>query len=167
MKIFGKSLSEYVAFSRLFLGLILIVGVTRLAISLAGAPNSTGKWASVTGVVLIGILYYSVRVHTTGFGSYKQLLPVFVLLSLTAQIVSAAAIALAIFTGQDNIFSAPEFSGGVDGKTWGHAGAHLVLATTAVSLAGWLIGSLILFVTRKVAAGGKDKEAAAPATQGQ
>ena len=163
MRIFGKQLSEYVAFSKLFLGLILGVGILRLALSLSGVPNSTAKWASVTGMLLIGVLYYAVRVHTSGFGSYKQLLPVFVLLSLTAQLISAAAIALAIVTGHDNIFSAPEFSGGGDGKTWLHAGAHLGIATPAVSLVGWLVGCLVMFVTKKLVTGGRDTTAAASA----
>ncbi len=163
MKIFGKQLSEYVAFSKLFLGLIFGVGILRLALSLGGVPNSTAKWASVTGVLLIGVLYYAVRVHTSGFGSYKQLLPQFVLLSLAAQLVSVAAIALAIFTGQDNIFSVPEYSGGGDGKNWLHAGAHLGIATPAVSLVGWLVGCLVMFATKKLVTGGKDTKAVANA----
>jgi len=163
MKIFGKSLGEYVAFSKWVLVFILVVGIARLALSLAGVPNSTGKWLSVTVAFLIGVLYYSVRVHTSGFGSYKQLLPVFVLLSFTAQLISAAAIALAIFTGHDNIFSAPEFSGGGDGKNWIHAGAHLGIATPVLSLAAWVIGSLILLVTRKLVTRGTESKVAARA----
>ena len=50
MKIFGKQLSEYVAFSKLFLGLILGVGILRLALSLGGGSHSTTKWAEVTCV---------------------------------------------------------------------------------------------------------------------
>jgi hypothetical protein len=34
MNIFGKRLAEYVAFSKPFLGLILAVGISRLALSL-------------------------------------------------------------------------------------------------------------------------------------
>ncbi len=167
MKIFGKDLSEYVAFSKLFLGLIVVVGVVRLALSLGGVPNSTAKWLSISGVIWIGVLYFSIRAHTSGFGSYKQLLPIFVLQSLVAQAIIVPAIVLAIFTGTDNIYSAPEYSGGVDGKTWGHAAAHLFLATTAVSLVGWLVGSLVLIVTKKLVTGGKDTEAAVHATHGQ
>jgi hypothetical protein len=163
MKIFGKTLSDYVAFSKWILSLIVVVGIVRLALSLAGVPNATAKWVSVTGAVLIGVVYLAVRVHTSGFGGYKQLLPVFVLQALASQAVIVAAIVLAIFTGTDNIYTAPEYSGGGDGKTWLHAGAHLVIATTAVSLGSWLIGSVILFVTRKVAPGSKVTQAAAGA----
>jgi hypothetical protein len=159
MTIFGRRLSEYVAFSKPFLGLILVVGIARLALSLGGVPNSTAKWLSITAVMWIGVLYFSIRVHTSGFGSYKHLLPIFVLQSLAAQVIVVPAIMLAIFTGQDNIYSAPEFSFGQDGKTWTHVAAHLFIGTTVGSLFGWLVGCLIMFVTKKLVSS-KDTKAA-------
>ena len=150
MTVFGKPLSEYVAFSKVFLILIPLAGIVRLALSLSGTPNSTDRWISMTALVWIGVVYLSVRVHTTGFGSYKQLLVLCVLLNLTTQIISIAAIVLAILTDTNNIYSSPEFAFGSDGKTWLHAGAHLFIVTTAGSLVPWLIGSLILAVTKKV-----------------
>jgi len=156
MNFFGKRLSEYVAFAKPFLGLILVVGIARLALSLGGAPNSTTKWISITAVGWIGILYFAIRVHTSGFGSYKQLLPIFVLQSLAAQAIIVPGIIIAIFTGNDNIFSAPEYSFGGDGKTWLHVGAHLVIGTIIGSLVSWLVGCLIMFATRKLAPRGRD-----------
>src|SRR6476660_4244993 len=108
MTIFGKPLSEYVAFAKVFLLLIIIVGIARLALSLAGVENGTVKWLSISVVALLGLVYYSVRVHTTGFGSYKQLLALIVIQSIVAQTIIIAGIVIAIFTGRDNIFSAPE-----------------------------------------------------------
>lgn len=151
MTIFGKPLSEYVSFAKVFLVLIVIVGVARLGLSLAGVENATVKWLSISIVTLVGLVYYSIRVHTSGFGSYKQLLAVIVVQSVVAQAIIIAGIVIAIFTGVDNIFSAPEYSGGGDGKTWLHAGAHLVLGVIVGSLVAWLIGSVIMFVTKKVA----------------
>ena len=159
MTIFGKSLSEYAKFQKAFLGLILVVGLARLVLSLGGVPNTTVKWLSITAVSLIGLLYYSVRVHTSGFGSYKQLLPILAIQSLWTQAISFVAIAVAIFTRKDNIFTAPEYSGGADGKTWLHAGMHLIVATIVLSLLGWLVGSGIMFITKKVTAGDKGQEA--------
>jgi len=129
--------------------LIIIVGIARLALSLAGVENGTVKWLSISVVALLGLVYYSVRVHTTGFGSYKQLLALIVIQSIVAQTIIIAGIVIAIFTGRDNIFSAPEYSGGGDGKTWLHAGAHLLFGVIVGSLLSWLIGSVILFVTKK------------------
>ena len=151
MTVFGKPLSEYIGFAKVFLLLILIVGVARLGLSIAGIENATVKWLSITVVSLIGLVYYSIRVHTSGFGSYKQLLVLIFIQSVLAQAIIIAGIVIAIFTGRDNIFSAPEYSGGGDGKTWLHAGAHLVLGTIVGPLVTWLIGSLILLITKKVA----------------
>ena len=160
MTIFGKRLSDYVAFSKPFLCLILVVGIARLALSLGGVPNAAAKWLSITAVIWIGVLYYSVRIHTSGFGSYKHLLPICVLQSLAAQVVIVPAIVLAIFTGNDNIYSAPEYSFGSDGKTWLHVAAHLGLGTTIGPLVGWLVGCLIMFAAKKLVTKGKDAQAA-------
>lgn len=163
MKIFGKRLSEYLAFCKPFLVLILVVGIVRLALSLGGVSNSTAKWLSITAVIWIGVLYYAIRVHTSGFGSYKQLLPICVLQSLAAQVVIVPAIILAIFTGKDNIYSVPEYAFGSDGKSWLHVGAHLVVGTTVAPLIGWLVGCVIMFATKKLATKDKDTRAAARA----
>lgn len=151
MKIFGKSISEYFGFQKVILWLIVIVGVCRLALSLAGVPNSTAKWLSITAVIVVGAVYCAVKVHTAGFGSYKHLLPLLVIQGALSQLIIAASIALAIFTNRDNIFSAPEYSGGGDGKNWGHAGAHLLVGFVIAPLVFWLVGSLILLVLKKTA----------------
>ena len=69
--IFGKKFSEYIRFQQAILGLILVVGLAKLAMTLAGMPNSTTRWLSLTVLTLVGVFYYGVRVHTSGFGSYK------------------------------------------------------------------------------------------------
>jgi hypothetical protein len=150
MNVFGRRFSEYVQFCRFFLILIAICGIVRLALSVGGVPNSTAKWFSVTTLVWIGVLYYSVRVHTTRFGSYKELLVLCVLQNLVAQAVIISGIILAIITGTNNIFSAPEYAFGGNGATWFHVGAHLLIGTTAGSLVPWLVGSLVLFTTKKL-----------------
>jgi hypothetical protein len=160
MTVFGKSLSEYVRFQKAFLGLILLVGLARLALSLGGVPNSSAKWLSMSVLGLIGLVYYSIKAYTSGFGSYKQLLPLLGIQSVLANSISALGVAVAIFTGKDNIFSAPEYSGGGDGKTWFHVGAHIVGGMILFPLVAWLVGSLIMFVTKKVVP--KDRSKLAP-----
>ena len=152
MTIFRRPLAEYIAFCKPFLFLILAVGLARLGLSLAGVPNSSTKWISMTAVVWIGVLYYSVRVHTSGFGSYKELLVICTLQNLTAQIIAIAGIVIGIATGTDNIYTAPEYAFGSDGKTWLHAGAHLLIGIPIGSLVGWTIGSLVHFTARKLVA---------------
>ena len=148
--IFGKRLSEYVAFCKPFLVLVPAIGLTRLALSLAGVSNSTTRWLSMTALVWIAVLIYSVRMHTRRFGTYKHLLVVCALLNWTAQAIAITGIIIAIATGTNNVFSSPEFAFGSDGKTWSHLAAHLFIGTTAGSLIPWLIGSLILLLARKV-----------------
>ncbi|HLQ78361.1 MAG TPA: hypothetical protein VK210_13460, partial [Terriglobia bacterium] len=99
MVIFGKRLSEYVAFAKLFLILVPLVGIVRLALSLNGMPIETVRWVSMTGLGLIGVIYFAIRVHTSGFGSYKQLLVVCALQNWTAQIVAMIGISLAMVSG--------------------------------------------------------------------
>jgi heat shock protein HtpX len=61
------------------------------------------------------------------------------------------AIAIAMFTGTDNIFSAPEYAFGADGKSWLHLGAHVFIGTTFGSLVPWVFGCGVLAITRKLA----------------
>jgi hypothetical protein len=165
MKVFGKNVSDYIKFERRFLILILVVGLARLGLSLLGVANSVDKFLSLSVLGIIGLLYYSVRVCTSGFGGYKQLLPVLWLQWLVSQSIVVAGIVIAIAMSKDNIFSTPEYSPSArrhlevaDGRTWGHAEAHLILGIVILPLVSWLIGSLIMFVTKKIASTSK-KEA--------
>ena len=153
MTIFGKSVSEYVRFEMPILVFILAVAVARLLFSMGGASISSVKYISLTVSGLIGLVIVSIWVHTRGFGSYKQLLPLVAIQCLVAQVFSAAAVTLAIITGKDNIYTLSEYGG----RTWGHAGAHLVFASIAATIVGWLVGSVILFVTRKLSSSSQGK----------
>ena len=148
---FGKTVAQYLGFQKVVLAVIVLVFLVRLALSLSGTPNATAKWASVTVVLLFGIVYYGVAVYTKGFGSYKQLYPLMLFQSVLGEGLVALAIVLAILTSRDNIYTAPEYSGGGDGKNWLHVGAHLVVAFVILPLVSWAIGSLVMLVTRKVA----------------
>jgi len=149
MTIFDKSPSDYVRFSKLFLTLVAAVGLARLALTLAGAPNSTAKWFSMTAVMWIAVIYYSVRIPATGFGTYKHLLPVLALPNLVAQGIAVAGITIAIFTGTPNVFSAPEYAFGGDGRTWSHVAAHVFIGTIAGTFVPWVVGCGMLAVAKR------------------
>jgi uncharacterized membrane protein len=103
----------------------------------------------MTVLGFIGMVYFAIRVHTTGFGSYKQLLVIVAMQNLSAQVIAILGISLAIITGVGNIFSAPEFSfGGVN--PWVHLAMHVFVGATVGALFPWAIGSLILAIARKV-----------------
>lgn len=138
---FGKKFSEYVRFERWILILVAAAFVIRMVFS--------ARWASINLVLLAGLIYCSVAVHTTGFGSYKQLFGLLLLQNVFAHTLIALGIALAVVTGTDNIYTAPEFFGGSSGKTFVHSAMHLI-AGFIVPVFAWLVGSVILFVTKKL-----------------
>ena len=151
MKIFGKPLSEYIGFQKIILILIIIVGLFRLALTLIGVKNSIVVWFSLTAITTLGWLYYSIRVYTSGFGSYKHLLPLLVIQNSLAQCFTILGIAIAIFNNKDNIFTADGFNGPYEGRSWIHAGAHILFGVIVLSLLWWAVGSLVMFITKKVA----------------
>ena len=147
---FGKTGAEYARFERWILILIVLVFALRLGMSLGGVPNEVTKWMSINLVLLVGLVYCGVAVHTARFGSYKHLFPLLLFQNGIAHWLIGMAIILGIVTGKDNIFTAPEYFGGQDGKNWIHVFAHIVLVPPILSLMAWLFASAILFVTRKV-----------------
>jgi hypothetical protein len=159
MTIFGKKLSEYVAFQKFFLAAIAAVGILRLVLSLAGVSDSAVRWLSMTALGLVGVFYYGVTVHTKGFGSYRQLLPVVALQAIVTHSIVIVGILISAATGRANIFTAPEYGGGASVTV--HVLAHLVAGMVVGPLIGWAIGSLVLFVTKKVSGPAKPAPAAA------
>ena len=156
---FGKPLGEYLSFQKAVLILIALVWAVRLGLSLAGVPDATGKYVSITAVLVATAFYYPWSLHQSGFGSFKQLYALSLIQGVFSQTLVALAIVLAILTGHDNIYTVPEFyppsSGGgammpVDGKNFAHAGAHIFFAgAILLPLVVWLVGSVVLFVLRK------------------
>ena len=134
----------------------------RLVLSMAGVPVSGAKFVSVTGMLVVGALYYGWAVGPQGFGSFKQLYGANLVQGIFSQTLVAAAIVLAILLGQDNIYTIPEFyppSAGndpmglpQDGKNFGHAIAHIVVAgAIVIPIIGWLLSSVVHLATRKKA----------------
>jgi hypothetical protein len=153
MTIFGKKLSEYVHFQRVILGLILVVGLARLFLSLAGVANETVRFFSMTVIGVAAVFYYGIRVHTRGFGSYKHLLPLLVIQSVVANGITILGILITYFTGHANIFTAPEF-GGTMRIRW-HILGHVVGGLVIGPLIGWLIASIVMWVTKRVSRKGQ------------
>lgn len=147
---FGKSPADYIRFEKSILILIAVVYVFRLGMSLAGLSVEQTRWVSINIVLLVGLIYASVAVQTSGFGGYKQLLILLFFQAALAHILISLGIVLGIVAGKDNIFTVPEVFGGQDGKTWLHAFLHFAIAPILFPVIGWLPGSVILFVTRRV-----------------
>jgi hypothetical protein len=143
---FGKRVPEYLAFEKVFLILIAVVGLLRLGLSLAGQPNSTVRFLSMNVVAWAGAFYYGVAVHTRGFGSYRQLLPLGLFQTILQQAVAVLGILLDM-AGYANIYAAPEFSFGAGQGA--HLLAHLTVGIVVPPLIFWAVSSLVLLVTKK------------------
>ncbi len=150
---FGKPLSQYLGFQKLWLAFIGAVGLARLGLSLAGLPDNWVTFLSMTVVGWAAVLYYGVAVHTQGFGAYKQLLPLMIFQVVLVQSIAVTGILLAI-AGFPNIYAAPEYSGPSFARTtnqWNHALSHLTIGIVVPVLLWWGVSSLELLITRKVA----------------
>jgi hypothetical protein len=150
---FGKRVSEYLGFQRVWLVLIAAVGLARLGLSLAGLPDRAVMFLSMTAVGWAAVLYYGVAVHTRGFGSYKQLLPLMIFQVVLVQAIAVAGILLAI-AGFPNIYAAPEYSGPPFARSanqWSHALAHLTIGMVVPVLLWWGVACLVLLITKRVA----------------
>jgi len=146
---FGKKFADYIRFESWILILLVIVFLVRLGLSLSGASFSQIKWVSMNLVLLLGLFYCAVAVHTRKFGGYRQLFGLLLIQNVLSHTLIALAITLSIVTARPNVFTAPEVYGGSDGATWVHVAAH-VIGGFLVTVFAWLFGSLVLFVTRKL-----------------
>jgi hypothetical protein len=149
---FGKRLSDYLRFQKVPLTLVAAVGLARLGLSLAGLPDSSVAWLSMTVASWATVFYYGVAVHTRGFGSYRQLLPLLAIQTIVVQVIAVSGILLAI-AGFPNVYAAPEYSGPPFARSpnqWSHALAHLTIGIVVPILLTWGVASLTLLVTKKV-----------------
>jgi hypothetical protein len=144
----GKRLGQYLAFQRVVLVLLAVVGLARLVLSLAGLPNATVLWLSMNVVAWAGTLYYGVAVHTKGFGSYRQLLPLVFLQMVLFQSIAVLGILLSI-AGFPNIFAAPEYSFGAQSQ-WVHLLGHVTIGIIVPSLLSWGVASLVMLITKRL-----------------
>jgi hypothetical protein len=145
---FGKRIPEYLAFQKVVLIVLAAVGLARLGLSLAGLPDTAVRWLSMNAVGWAAAFYYGVAVHTKGFGSYKQILPLAIFQTVVQQSIAVLGILLSI-AGYPNVFTAPEFSFGAG--PWPHLLAHLTIGLVVPPFLLWGVASLVMLITKKVA----------------
>jgi len=148
---FGKRVSQYLAFQWPLLALTAAFGLARLGLSLAGTPDATVRWLSMNVLLWAGAFYYGVAVHRRGFGSYKQLLPLVFFQVVVLHVVAVTGILLAI-AGFPNVFAAPEFSGPMAQNQWLHALAHLTVGMVVAPLLLWGAASLAMWIAKRAVA---------------
>ena len=149
---FGKRVSDYLAFQKVPLVLVAAVGLARLGLSLAGLSNETVAFLSMTVLGWLAVLYYGVAAHTSGFGSYRELLPLVTIQVVVVQLIAVLGILLSI-AGLSNVYAAPEYSGPLSGPApnqWVHLLAHLTIGIVVPILLSWAVASLMMLAAKKV-----------------
>lgn len=155
---FGKPPVYYFRLQAPALIAIFLVFLIRLLMLPAAVPESTEKMLSITFVLIMALPYYAILAKREGLG-FRHLYAMCFVQGLFSQALVALAIALAMVTGHDNIYTIPEFyaagQGGspmpVDGKNWMHAAAHIVFAGALIlPVAGWAVSSVLLVIARRV-----------------
>jgi hypothetical protein len=154
MKLLKKPFGEYLEYTKLGIGLLLLVSVVRFLLKpVFEIPYAQGThFASVTILLPILMLVYAVMIARNR-GSFRDLLGVALALSLSAALFVMLGIALDDFGGIDTYYTDPEHGGQLN--AWAHMGGHLV---------GGFIGALILWGLGSLAyliAGGSRKKAMA------
>jgi len=102
-----------------FIATIFGVGVLRFILTVAGLPNGTVKYVSMSAVIAAGAVYFAIRTKT-----HKERLYATYLLILPYMIIEVLALGYTWLTGQQTIFHAPEYSMGFS-IMW-HTLGHLV-----------------------------------------
>jgi hypothetical protein len=150
---FGKPLAQYLAFQKVFLVLIAVVGLTRLVLSLAGLPDSATRWLSMTVIAVLGALYAGATAQARGFGGYRQLLPLVFFQVVIINTIAVLGILLAV-AGLPNIFAASEYSGPFAHQQSVHLLGHLTLGMVLPSLVLWAVASAAMWITKRFRAAG-------------
>jgi hypothetical protein len=148
MKLFGKSLGEYVRFGAGLYTLIVVVAVLRFGFFQAGATVAQVKWLSLTVLAVAGAPYFGVMAHTRGFGGYKQLLGLLIVQQTIANGLVVLAIALGMLTHETNIYTRPEFAGPTT-RPIVHLIGHIVGGIGVFSLVLWGPAALTMMITRR------------------
>jgi hypothetical protein len=102
-----------------FMAAVVVVGVLRFALSVAGFPNNIVRYVSMTAVLTAGMIYFAFACNT-----WKERLKAAYLLILPYMIIEGAALGYSLATGTQTIFHTPEYSFGTSLPT--HFFGHLI-----------------------------------------
>jgi len=151
MKIAGWRIRDHLRLLLPAFALILLVWLIRYFLGTVDAPDWILHLFSVTGASAGAIVLAAFLIHLRRFGSYANVVAASLLLNAFAQILIAVAIALAVVTRTENIYTAPEFSmPGDDLLHTRHIYGHLTFGIAIGTLAGAAVGSLLLWLLRKI-----------------
>jgi hypothetical protein len=124
---------------KLFMAAIAVMGVIRFALTMAGLPNSVVRFASMTVIMMVGLVYFAVVSMT-----HKERLKAAYLLVLPYMIVEVLALGFSWATGRQTIFHAQEYSFGMGIAA--HTIGHLIGGLTWEPLSMFLVMELVWLI---------------------
>ena len=119
-----------------FIITIAAMGVVRFILNMNGVPNDIVKYFSMTGIILIGLVYFAIAAAT-----HKERLKAAYLLIMPYMTIEVLALGYTWATGRATIFHAPEYSMGFS-IAW-HTFGHFVGGLTWEPLSVFLLMELI------------------------
>ncbi|MGH9463272.1 MAG: hypothetical protein ACRD1X_18865 [Vicinamibacteria bacterium] len=154
MSLWGKNLSDYLHFVRtgiVVILVILVMGVIRFIVGASGVPyDRATHLVSMTIVTLLAALIYGQRARASGFGGYRHLLPLAILLAATMYGFIIVAILVEGLSGIHGYFHSPGAGQAPAGMGIGDhiVGQLMVMPISAVVL--WGVSSLGFLLSRQL-----------------
>ncbi len=145
MKLFNRPFGEYYQFAKVGVYLLAAMAVIRFVLKpMTGlAYDKVTHFASVTNLMILLMIYFTIRARASGFGSYRDFLGVGTVLGLSWAALTIIGIAVDEFGGIDTYYT--DLAHGGDQSSWIHMGGH-ALGGVVFSLILWGIGSLVNFL---------------------
>jgi hypothetical protein len=122
-----------------FAAAIFVTGTARFALTLAGVPDRTTRWASMTAVIMIAIVYFG-RLNP---GRRDRIVVAYGLIAPYA-LVETVGIGYTWWSGTPTIFHAPPYTLGTPIAThfFGHIAGGLTWEPAVVFAAIWGVSRL-------------------------
>jgi hypothetical protein len=148
MNFCGHGLRDHVRLLTPLFGLITLIWLLRLLLDVAGVSHGVVRIFSLTAATSLSILVAVWLIHTRGFGSYPNVVVASLLLVVFEQLLIVLAIAFAVLSKTENVFTKPQYSMPDDPNHVKHILGQLTFGIGAGMLLGTATGCLMLWLLR-------------------
>lgn len=147
MRIGGHGLRDHLRLLMPLFGLIAAVWVLRMVLDAGGLPLSIVRFFSVGVAGAVSGLVAVWLIHFRRFGSYSNVVFATFLLILWEELLIVAAIAFAVATGTENIYTHSDFAHQMSHAQ--HIAGHLTFGLGVGTLFGSGMGCALLWMLRR------------------
>ena len=152
MRIGGHPLRQHLRLLAPLFALLAGIWVLRLIIGYVYTSGWLLQVVSLTVFSPIAVLLAVLLLHVRRFGGYASVVVCSLLLNAWVESLIVIAIVFSVLTGVSNVYTAPMFSPpDIDPHHLRHIRGHLTYGIGISTLAGAAMGSLLLFLLRKLA----------------